>query len=85
MNATSYNISEISIIEGKFEYFAAQANGTSPSRICDIISVGSYGGVVCPRSGFEDKTGIITRSEANGGIVISIKLEDSLETVFTPR
>jgi len=85
MNAASYNVSEISIIEGKFEYFPARARVTQPSRICEIISVGSYGGVVCQSSRSEDITGIIKRSEVNGGIVISIKLEGYLETVFTPR
>lgn len=78
----SFNITEIEIIDGKFEYFPSNGTNTYPSRICEVRAVNEYDGLICPRKGYDDMLGIIKATEKDESIIVSIKLNDGLEAVY---
>lgn len=66
----TYQVTTLRIRGGKFSYSAKTSSSSGVPRICEINEVGVYEGLVCPREGFDNLTGII--EETATGVTVSL-------------
>lgn len=66
----TYQVATLSIRKGKFSYSAQTGSSSEVPRICEINEVGVYEGLVCPREGFDNLSGII--EETATGVKVSL-------------